>query len=176
MKQQKIYEIHGILYEAGENGERGETVEDTAFFYVGTDSMIDHQRMWSEESQKLGYMSGELDEAKTIRANYDGEITEEEMIAIINDRELMDTPIDELFRSKIDEYLKELRKDNTDEKIYRIPVVWQSWGVMEIPAKSLEEAKAKALGSETSLPESHYVDDSIEIDEESDILGETLDN
>ena len=171
MKQQEVYEIHGILFKAGKDGERGKTVEDTAFFHVGTDSMIDHQRTWYEEALKLGYVSGELDEATTIRKNYDGEITEEEMMAIINDKELMDTPLDELFSSKIDEYLEEL---NGNVKTYRIPVVWQSWGVMEIPAKSLEEAKAKALGSKTPLPESEYVDDSIQIDEESDILGETL--
>lgn len=61
------------------------------------------------------------------------------------------------------------------KKTYRIPVVWQSWGVMEIEAESLEEAKAKAIDSETPLPESNYVDDSIEIDEESAILGETVD-
>lgn len=117
MKQEqlKIYEIHGFLFEADQDGKRGKTVKDIAFFNIGEDSMIDHQRMWYEEARKLGYESGELDEAKTIRSNYDGELTEEQVIAIINDRTLMDTPLNELFSSKISAYLQELEGESLHE-------------------------------------------------------------
>ena len=55
------------------------------------------------------------------------------------------------------------------KKEYRIPVVWSMWGHMDIVAESEEQAKAIALDSETSLPEGHYVDDSIEVDEGTEI-------
>lgn len=48
---------------------------------------------------------------------------------------------------------------------YKIPVVWQSWGLIEVEAKDVEEAKEKAL--ENGLPDNpEYIDDSFEIDEE----------
>lgn len=51
-----------------------------------------------------------------------------------------------------------------ENRTYKIPVTWQSWGNMSIEADSLEDAKKKALG-DAPLPEANYVDDSIEIDE-----------
>lgn len=51
-----------------------------------------------------------------------------------------------------------------EDKTYKIPVTWQSWGIMSIEADSLEDAKEKALG-DAPLPEANYVEDSIEIDE-----------
>ena len=36
---------------------------------------------------------------------------------------------------------------------YRIPVVWESWGVLSIDAGSLEQAAALALDSEMPLPD-----------------------
>lgn len=48
-------------------------------------------------------------------------------------------------------------------KNYKIPVVWQSWGIVEVEANSLEEAMDKAR--EGSLPRNGaYIDDSIEVD------------
>ena len=48
-------------------------------------------------------------------------------------------------------------------KTYKIPQVWQSWGVTEVKANSLEEAVKKAgLGP---LPKQHeYIDDSQQFD------------
>ena len=51
---------------------------------------------------------------------------------------------------------------------YRIPVVWESWGVLSIDAGSLEQAAVLALDSEIPLPDQkEYVDESISIDWES---------
>lgn len=51
---------------------------------------------------------------------------------------------------------------------YRIPVVWESWGVLSIDAGSLEQAAALALDSEMPLPDQkEYVDESIRVDWES---------
>ena len=48
-------------------------------------------------------------------------------------------------------------------KMYKIPVVWQSWGLCEVEANSLEEAMDKARAG--SLPRNGaYIDDSIEVD------------
>jgi hypothetical protein len=53
------------------------------------------------------------------------------------------------------------------KKTYRIPVVYEMWGIYEIRASSLEEAKKKVFDPGVGLPEpSHYVDDSMQIDEE----------
>jgi hypothetical protein len=52
------------------------------------------------------------------------------------------------------------------KKTYTIPVIWQSYGRMKIEADSLEEAKNIAI-NEAPLPEGNYIDDSIELDEES---------
>lgn len=48
-------------------------------------------------------------------------------------------------------------------KTYKIPLVWQSWGIVEVKAGSLEEAMDKAR--EGSLPkDGAYIDDSFEVD------------
>ncbi len=53
-------------------------------------------------------------------------------------------------------------------KTYRIPVTWESWGVLSIDAGSLKQAAALALDSEMPLPDQkEYVDDSIRVDWES---------
>lgn len=62
--------------------------------------------------------------------------------------------------------------NNTNEeatpetKTWKIPVVWQSWGVMEIEAASFEEAVEKALGDEPLPTDYTYVDDSCQVDNE----------
>lgn len=51
---------------------------------------------------------------------------------------------------------------------YRIPVTWESWGILSIDAGSLKQAAALALDSEMPLPDQkEYVDDSICVDWES---------
>ena len=53
------------------------------------------------------------------------------------------------------------------KQIYRIPVTWEMWGVCDIEAESLEEAKAKVFDCNTPLPENpSYIDDTIQIDED----------
>ena len=48
--------------------------------------------------------------------------------------------------------------------IYRVPLVWQMYGHMDVEAKSLHEAIKYALGPECPLPKGSYVDDSIMVD------------
>ena len=59
--------------------------------------------------------------------------------------------------------------------IYRVPLVWQMYGHMDVEAKSLHEAIKYALGPECPLPEGSYVDDSIMVDAKSFINLFTLD-
>lgn len=40
--------------------------------------------------------------------------------------------------------------------IYRVPLVWQMYGHMDVEAKSLHEAIEYALGPECPLPEGSY--------------------
>ena len=49
--------------------------------------------------------------------------------------------------------------------IYKIPVVWEMWGVVRVKASSLDEAKKLALSHEYGLPDGDYVDDSEQVDE-----------
>lgn len=51
------------------------------------------------------------------------------------------------------------------KKEYRIPLVWEMWGHVNVVAESEEEAKQIALGPECPLPEGHYVDDSVQVDD-----------
>lgn len=90
------YAIEGYYFQEG-----GKTTPDTHFHYSDRDSIIDHQRMWYEVAIKNGYRSGELDSIATIRANYKGELTNEQLLAIVNDGTLMDAPFGELFPEKI---------------------------------------------------------------------------
>ena len=50
------------------------------------------------------------------------------------------------------------------KKTFKIPVVWQMWGIISVEAKNLKEAKEKVYSM--SLPRGEYIDDSFEIDEE----------
>jgi hypothetical protein len=54
--------------------------------------------------------------------------------------------------------------DNTAKKTFRIPLVWQEYGHVDVEAETLEEAIEYALGPECPLPEGSYVDESIEVD------------
>ena len=50
-------------------------------------------------------------------------------------------------------------------KTYKIPCVWQMYGIMHIKAKSLEDAIEKA--EDAPLPDGDYVSDSFEVDIEA---------
>ena len=58
--------------------------------------------------------------------------------------------------------------------VFRVPVVWQMYGHVDAEAETLEEAIAYVLGPECPLPESNYVDDSIQVDDLM-LNGETQD-
>lgn len=58
--------------------------------------------------------------------------------------------------------------------IYKIPVVWNMWGIMEIEAETLREAELKAM-RDAPLPygdKASYIDESIVIDKEAACYGE----
>lgn len=48
---------------------------------------------------------------------------------------------------------------------YRIPLVWQMYGHIDVEAESLQAAIDYALGPECPLPEGQYVDDSATVDD-----------
>ena len=54
----------------------------------------------------------------------------------------------------------------TVKKEYRIPLVWQMYGHVNVEAESLEEAIEYALGPDCPLPDGDYVDDSVAVDED----------
>ena len=54
------------------------------------------------------------------------------------------------------------------KKLYRIPLLWQMYGYVDVEASSLEEAITYAVGPDCPLPDGDYVDDSIALD--SDVL------
>ena len=51
-------------------------------------------------------------------------------------------------------------------KTYRIPVIWEMWGIIDVEARSLKTSKAKVFEPEIGLPDGHYIEDSFQIDEE----------
>ena len=53
---------------------------------------------------------------------------------------------------------------STGKQTYRIPLVWQEYGHVDVEAGDLKEAVEYALGPECPLPEGNYVDGSVEID------------
>ena len=53
------------------------------------------------------------------------------------------------------------------EKNYRIPLVWEMYGHVNVTAASLEEAIDYALGPDCPLPDGDYVDESVTVDEEN---------
>lgn len=96
------YEIKGYIFD-----EHKTRKNETLFWTDGALSMIDHQKRWYENARKMGYKTGELDEEETIKANYRGHLTDEQLTAIINDGDLMRTPFDLLFPQKIKAYLNQ---------------------------------------------------------------------
>lgn len=97
------YEIQGYYFKDG-----GTVIPDTHFHHSDSDSMIDHQKAWYEDAKKNGYTSGELDEIVTIKANHKGVLTKGQLLAIVNDGELMDTPFGDLFPKKLNTYVMNL--------------------------------------------------------------------
>ena len=51
-------------------------------------------------------------------------------------------------------------------KLYKIPVMWQMYGYMDIEAETLDEARNEAYHFLRTLPEGNYVEDSFEVDED----------
>lgn len=49
---------------------------------------------------------------------------------------------------------------------FKIPVIWEMYGYLQIEAVSLDEAKVKALEDDVPLPEGNYIDGSISLDSE----------
>ena len=51
-------------------------------------------------------------------------------------------------------------------KTFKIPVVWQMMGTVEVQAESLDEAVKKVLDDSTPLPDDgDYIEGSFEVDE-----------
>lgn len=50
---------------------------------------------------------------------------------------------------------------------YKIPLSWRMYGYLKVTAPSLQDAIDYALGSESSLPEGNYEDDSLLVDQEA---------
>lgn len=48
---------------------------------------------------------------------------------------------------------------------FRIPLVWQMYGHVDVDAETLEEAIEYAMGPECPLTEGSYVDDSVQVDD-----------
>ena len=64
-------------------------------------------------------------------------------------------------------------------KTYKIPVVWQMMGTVEVQAESLDDAVEKVLDTSVPLPEDgEYIEGSFEVDEsvysteDDDLWGE----
>lgn len=51
-----------------------------------------------------------------------------------------------------------------NEKVYSIPIHWQSYTRIEVEANDLQEAVEKALSKFLSTPDEYYLEDSFEID------------
>ncbi len=56
-----------------------------------------------------------------------------------------------------------------NKKQYRIPLVWEMYGLVTVEAESEQEAIKIALGPDCPLPEGNYVDDSIKVDDITEI-------
>ncbi len=52
---------------------------------------------------------------------------------------------------------------------YRIPLVWQMYGYVDVEAESKEEAIDYALGPDCPLPDGDYIDGSVLVDDLSPI-------
>jgi hypothetical protein len=51
-------------------------------------------------------------------------------------------------------------------KIYKIPIVWQSYKIYEAKADNLQEGIIKAINQFLSEPDDSYLDDSFQFDED----------
>lgn len=49
--------------------------------------------------------------------------------------------------------------------VFRIPLVWEVYGHINVTADTKEEAIEYALGPECPLPDGDYVDDSVRVDD-----------
>ena len=52
---------------------------------------------------------------------------------------------------------------------FRVPLVWQVYGHVNVTADTKEDAIAYALGPECPLPQGDYVDDSVMVDEDLEV-------
>ena len=110
MENKKTYVIKG--YHINDEGLK---VEDTFYHYNGKSSLIDHSKSWLNESQKIGYLDGDIDITETIKANYNKILTSEQFELICESDELLDTPLDILFNNDITDFIT--NKINDDYEI-----------------------------------------------------------
>ena len=93
MRNEQLFEIRAFDFESD---------EITSVWYSGDYSMIDLQRILSNEGL-------ELCEHETLELYLDHKWLEENAVVVINDREIMDTPLKELVgQYKVYEMVKEL--------------------------------------------------------------------
>lgn len=59
-------------------------------------------------------------------------------------------------------------------KVYKIPCVWQMWGILRVKAKTLEEATRLAIEEYPCPANGHYIEDSFEIDTASELYGQVV--
>ena len=52
---------------------------------------------------------------------------------------------------------------------FRVPLVWQVYGHINVTADTKEDAIAYALVPECALPQGDYVDDSVMVDEDLEV-------
>lgn len=69
------------------------TISDDA---AKSTSMLEWQRKWYNQAIERGYASGELDEEGILRENVSRNLSDTELIEIINDGDLMRLPLSEL--------------------------------------------------------------------------------
>lgn len=93
MKFEKLFEIRAFDWEAEEM---------TSVWYSGDYSMVELQRILSNEGL-------ELCEHETLELYLDHEWTNKHIVEVVNDREIMDTPLKELLNDyKIYEMVNQL--------------------------------------------------------------------
>jgi hypothetical protein len=61
-------------------------------------------------------------------------------------------------------------------KKYKIPVIWEYWGILEIEADNLEKAKKEALESQRLPRGGEYIEDSNRVDDEGCEIHNNLEN
>ena len=55
-------------------------------------------------------------------------------------------------------------KENPNEKLYSIPIIWESYMRVDVTAANLQEAVDKAVNKFLSIPDPNYLEDSFNID------------